>query len=86
MLILFSLFFRIFGYRLRHFTATAPVNGRKAAIIARCKLICFSDRAPTTCFPPLVKQHQALHLTAHDAEHREVVTLRGIAHMLPNAL
>lgn len=61
MLILFSLFFRIFGYRLRHFTATAPVNGRKAAIIARCKLICFSDRAPTTCFtlPPLVKQHQA---------------------------
>jgi hypothetical protein len=54
MLILFSLFFRIFGYRLRHFTATAPVNGRKAAIIARCKLICFSDRAPATCFtlPP----------------------------------
>ena len=25
-------------------------------------------------------------LTAHDAEHREVVALRGIAHMLPHAL
>ena len=25
-------------------------------------------------------------LTAHDAEHREVVALRGIAHMLPDAL